>query len=124
MLLLVECEQQAGKWLKQNQGSMYLVVTWHLGGGLWWVVVHLLVDWLPGEAVWRWKEHSHKFYCYVAGNVFPTVQGHMTSNNETVSHQNLWAGNIAKSMMSEGNSALLPTNVDWRPTFQWGLMNF
>ena len=52
------------------------------------------------------------------------LQGHMTSNNETVSHQNLWAGNIAKSMMSEGNSALLPTNVDWRPTFHWGLMNF
>ena len=36
----------------------------------------------------------------------------MTSNNETASLQNLWAGNIAKSMMSEGNSALLPTNVD------------
>ena len=27
--------------------------------------------------------------------------GHMTSNNESVSHQNIWAGNIAKSMMSE-----------------------
>ena len=27
----------------------------------------------------------------------------MTSNNETVSHQNLWAGGIAKSMTSEGN---------------------
>ena len=24
------------------------------------------------------------------------LQGHMTFNNETVSHQNLWAGNIAK----------------------------
>ena len=33
----------------------------------------------------------------------------MTSNNETVSRQNLWAGNIAKSMTSEGNKALLPT---------------
>ena len=40
------------------------------------------------------------------------LQGHMTSNNETISHQNLGAGNIAKSVMSEGNSALLPTNVD------------
>ena len=36
----------------------------------------------------------------------------MTSNNETVSRQNLWAGNIAKSMTSEGNSALLPARVD------------
>ena len=26
----------------------------------------------------------------------------MTSNNETVSRQNLWAGNIAQSMTSEG----------------------
>ena len=34
------------------------------------------------------------------------LRGHMTSNNETVSRQNLWAGNIAKSMTSEGNSAL------------------
>ena len=33
----------------------------------------------------------------------------MTSNNETVFRQNLWAGNIAKSMTSEGNKALLPT---------------
>ena len=36
----------------------------------------------------------------------------MISNNETVSRQNLWGGNIAKSMTSEGNSALLPANVD------------
>ena len=34
--------------------------------------------------------------------------GHVTSNNDTVSHQNLGVGNTA----SEGNSALLPTNVD------------
>ena len=34
----------------------------------------------------------------------------MKSNNETVSHQNLKAGNIAKCMTSEGNSALLPAN--------------
>ena len=49
---------------------------------------------------------------------------HMTSNNETVSSQNLWAGDIAKSMTSEGNSALLHANVDWRPPFQRGFMNF
>ena len=30
----------------------------------------------------------------------------MTSNNETVSLQNLWAGNITKFMTSEGSSAL------------------
>ena len=48
----------------------------------------------------------------MAGNVFPTGHGllrrHMTFNNETVSHQNLRAGNIAKSMTSKGNSGCLP----------------
>ena len=39
------------------------------------------------------------------------LRGHMTSNNETVSQQNLREGKIAKSMRSEGNSALLPKNV-------------
>ena len=35
-----------------------------------------------------------------------------------------WAANNAKSMMSEGSSALLPKNIDrWLPS-QWGLMNF
>ena len=29
--------------------------------------------------------------------------------------KSLWAGNIAKSMMSEGNSALLLANIDQRP---------
>ena len=48
----------------------------------------------------------------------------MTSNNVTVSRQNLRAGNTAKSMTSEGDSALLPTNVDRRPPLQRGLMNF
>ena len=48
----------------------------------------------------------------------------MTSNNETVSRQNLRAGSIAKSMTSKGNSALLTANDD-RPTpLQRGLMNF
>ena len=36
------------------------------------------------------------------------LQGHMTSNNET---QNLRAGKFAKSMTSEGNSALLPVKL-------------
>ena len=48
----------------------------------------------------------------------------MTSNNETVSRQNLWADNIAKSIASEGNSALLLAHVDRRPPLQRGLMNF
>ena len=43
------------------------------------------------------------------------LRGHMTSNNKTVSRQNLSAGNVAKSMKSEGNSALLPADVDRRP---------
>ena len=42
--------------------------------------------------------------CYIAGNFFPTarshwlLRGHMSSKNETVSRQNLWAGNIAKNL--------------------------
>ena len=36
----------------------------------------------------------------------------MTSNDETVSRENLSAGIIAKSMTSESNSAVLPANVD------------
>ena len=43
------------------------------------------------------SQHAHSHWL---------LRGHMTSNNETVSRQNLWAGNIAKSMTSEGNSAL------------------
>ena len=62
----------------------------------------------------------NKKQCYIAGNFFPTARAligyfevtwHMTSNNETVSRQNLWAGNVAKSMTSESNSARLPANV-------------
>ena len=48
------------------------------------------------------------FFCYIAG-VFPAtasihwlVHGHMTSDNETVFRQMPWAGNIAKTMMSNG----------------------
>ena len=48
----------------------------------------------------------------------------MTPNNETVSRQNFRVVNIAKSMTSEGNSALLPVNVDQRRPLQRGLTNF
>ena len=71
-------------------------------------------------------------YCYIAWNFFPNrarshwlLWGHLTSNNEsTVSRENLWAGNVAKTLTSEGNSALLPTNVYPRLRLQWDLMNF
>ena len=53
----------------------------------------------------------NQWHCYIAG-VFPRysapihwlVHGHMTSNNQTVSRQMPWAGNIAK------NSSLLPAS--------------
>lgn len=52
-------------------------------------------------------------YCYIAG-VFPSTAhvpmatlGHIISNNKTVFRQKFLAGNIAKSMTSECNSALL-----------------
>ena len=48
----------------------------------------------------------------------------MTSHTETVSRQNLWVDNIAKSTTSKSNSVLLPANDDRRPLFQWSLMNF
>ena len=35
-----------------------------------------------------------------------------------------WAATIAKSVTSEGNSALLTANVDLRPPLQRGVMNF
>ena len=50
----------------------------------------------------------HNYHCYIP-SVFPPqrahswlVHGHMTSNNETVSRQMSWAGNIAKTMTSNG----------------------
>ena len=54
----------------------------------------------------------------IAENFFLTVcalwllGGHVTSNKDTVSHQNLGVEKSAKSITSEGNSALLLTNVD------------
>ena len=69
-----------------------------------------------------WLLYSWKFFPSSACFHW-LLRGHMTSNNETVSRHNLWAGNIAKSMTSEGKSALLPANVDARPPPQRGLMN-
>ena len=63
---------------------------------------------------------------YIAASYLPTLllitSRSNDCNNETVSLQNLWAGNIAKSMTLEGNSAPLPANVDQRPPLQRGLM--
>ena len=43
---------------------------------------------------WRFSHYSVPFHSL--------VHGHMTSNNETVSRQMPWAGNIAKTMTSNG----------------------
>ena len=43
----------------------------------------------------------------------------MTSNNETVSHQNLCVGDNAKSMMSEGNSARLTDDRRYSKVYKW-----
>ena len=43
---------------------------------------------------WRFSHYSVPFHWL--------VHGHMTSNNETVSRQMPWAGNIAKTMTSNG----------------------
>ena len=59
-----------------------------------------------------WFARHNKSHCYIAC-VFPAtaypfiVQGHMTSNNETVSCQMPWAGNIAKSMTSNGKQFIV-----------------
>ena len=78
------------------------------------------------HSLWLWWNRFLSFNCniviIIAGIFFPTVRalwllgGHVTSNNDTVSHQNLGVGNIAKFMTSEGNSALFthecwPTNT-------------
>ena len=45
--------------------------------------------------------YSWHFSCYSAP-IYWLVHGHMTSNNETVSCQMPWAGNITKTMTSNG----------------------
>ena len=84
--------------------------------------IDLILDWGSSSCPSPAKKRLalNKKYCWIAGNFFPTacaligyfeVTWHMTSNNETVSRQNLWAGNAAKSMTSEGNSARSPADV-------------
>ena len=67
--------------------------------------------------------YSCKFFPNSARSYW-LLRGHMTSSNETVSPQNHWAGNITKSMTSEGNSTLFSSNDDRRTQLQRGLMNF
>ena len=86
----------------------------------------------PSYSERRKKNHKNSIFCFIARNCFSRVCAlivtlrAMTSNNETVPSQNLWAGNIGKFRMSEGNSALLLTNVDWRQSqpLQQNLMDF
>ena len=68
---------------------------------------------LPIEhnSIATWVEVRRETHFVIYWEIFPNsarshwlLWGHMTSNNETVFCQNLWAGNIAKSMTSEGNS--------------------
>ena len=80
--------------------------------------IHCTIALKQFEVLYSWK-----FFPYTA-RTHRLLRGHMTSNDETVSRQNLWAGNIAKSMTSEGHSALLPANVDRQPLLQQGLMSF
>ena len=49
---------------------------------------------------WRFSRYSAPIHWL--------VHGHMTSNNETVSRQMPWTGNIAKIWRQTGNSSLLP----------------
>ena len=74
----------------------------------------------------------NKSHCsYITGNFFLTARALIDyfevtwhwSYYRTVSQQNLWAGIIAQSMTSEGNSALLPAIVDRRPPLQRGGLN-
>ena len=75
--------------------------------------------WLPlgnqRQLLYNWK--------FLPNSAHWLLLGHVTSNNETVARQNLWAGSIAKSMTSEGNGTLLIANVDLRPPLQRGVMN-
>ena len=66
------------------------------------------VDIAPEVVIVNWVEVYYQQRALIG---YFEVTWH-ASNNETVSRQNLWAGNIAKSMTSEGNSTLLPANVD------------
>ena len=66
-------------------------------------------------------------YCYIAGIPSPTACGLIGYFKVTwwyltiklLPAKSFWAGNVAKSMTSVGNSALLPANVDRRPPFRF-----
>ena len=62
-------------------------------GNLWYFHEDLKQKW-PLLYSWRFSRYSETFHWL--------VHGHMTSNNETVSRQMPWAGNIAKTMTSNG----------------------
>ena len=72
---------------------------------------------IPTQCQTQTNSFVYKSICYVVGYFVPTarshwlLRGHMIFNNETVFCQNLLTGNIANSMTSVGNSALLPANL-------------
>ena len=68
-----------------------------------------LCGYLKRYSVGNRQISKNVLYCYIAGVFFSyhapihwLVHGHMTSKNETVSRQMPWAGNIAKTMTSNG----------------------
>ena len=60
---------------------------------------------------WRFSRYSASFHWL--------VHGHMTSNNETVSRQMPWAGNIAKTMTSNRKQF----TVTWSTVHCWPLLH-
>ena len=96
--------------------NVYVMTNWHLSKNAHWG--HVLFWSLSLTKCWfsirSWAQVgltlnvskiNVNFNCYIA-DVFPLqralVNGQMTSNNETVSHQMPWAGNIAKTVKSDG----------------------
>ena len=79
------------------------------------------------NSIATWVEVRRETHFVIYWEIFPNrarshwlLWGHMTSNNETVFCQNLWAGKIAKSMTSEGNV----TREFWRTTAVTGGLSF
>ena len=63
--------------------------------------------------------------CYITGNYFPTVCTLITLRSHDIYQWNCFNSAISKvCMLSAGDSALLPRNVDQRPPLQHGLINF
>ena len=66
------------------------------------ITLYELLIFLGSNHLLKWTLlYSWRFSRYNAPIHWP-VHGHMTSNNETVSRQTPWAGNIAKIMTSTG----------------------